>query len=73
MSDNVKCPICGSNFLDDGFDPCPMCGWIFDYEDYSEDDKSIPEGLHHLSFDEAKRLYENGKNIWGDPLPESKQ
>ena len=71
MSRKIKCPICGTVFEGNLLDDCPTCDWTYEYDDYTGEEDNI-DGANPLSYNVAKKLFSEGKNIWGDPLPPRK-
>lgn len=73
MSNKVKCFICGTEFEggDSLVDNCPYCDWTYlGWE--NELDSDDKETSNPVTIRQAKKLFSEGKNIWGDPLPKKK-
>ena len=65
------CPICGTEVKDE----CPICGWaVSGWEnDLTNDEQRNPaETPNPVSIVEGRRLYTQGKDVYGDPLPTKK-
>ena len=71
MNNKVKCPVCGTEFSGGSFDDCPYCDWTYEFDDYTGMENDT-DGVNPISLNQAKKLFSEGKNIWGDPLPEKK-
>ncbi len=68
MNNKVKCPVCGTEFEGGSFDDCPYCDWTYEFDDYSGFEDEI-SGANPVSLRQAQKLFSEGLNIWGDPLP----
>ena len=68
----LKCPICGTEFEGESLvDDCPYCDWTYlGYEDDMDIDEK--DSANPVTIRQAKKLFSEGKNIWGDPLPPRK-
>lgn len=69
---NIKCPICGTEFEGESLiDDCPYCDWTYlGYEAEMELDEK--DSANPVTIRQAKKLISEGKNIWGEPLPQRK-
>ena len=70
MSNKVKCFICGTEFEggDSLVDNCPYCDWTYlGWE--NELDPDDKETSNPVRIRQAKKLFSEGKNIWGESLP----
>ncbi|MCI8499246.1 MAG: hypothetical protein HFE28_01360 [Clostridia bacterium] len=66
----VKCPVCGRYELET-FDECPYCHWELDgLEDELPEDVASGGPMGDMSVADAKYLLSQGKDVFGDPLPE---
>ena len=74
MREFDKCPICETPV--DDFAVCEYCRWEYNAgieNTLTEEEKdNADETSNPVSFNEAKRLFAQGKNIWGEPLPKKK-
>lgn len=63
LTDIIKCPCCGYVYKGTYYDDCPNCDW--EYEGVSREDF---KGANPVTLAEARKLFSEGKNIWGEPL-----
>ena len=63
MLNEIKCPCCGYAYKGDYYDDCPNCDWEYEGID-AEDFK----GANPITLGEARKLFAEGKDIWGEPL-----
>lgn len=64
------CPICGTE-VKEFMDECPVCHWEvsgWDNDLTEEEQRNPDETPNPVSIVEARRLYSQGKDIYGDPL-----
>ena len=71
MSNKVICPVCGTEFNGASFDDCPYCDWTYEFDDYTDFEDEVC-GANPIPLNQAKKLIGEGKNIWGEPLPQRK-
>lgn len=68
---SYKCPVCGNN-VELPFDSCDVCEWEFNgFEDTlsEEEQHDAGETSNPISLFDARKLYSQGKDVYGDPLP----
>ena len=64
----ISCPVCKTEYDIAEIDECPVCNWYFQgYEYDMDDDEKCP--YHLMTLREAKKRYNSGLDIWGNPLP----
>lgn len=71
---SYKCPVCG-NEIDGPFDSCEVCEWEFNgFEDIltEKEQHDADETSNPMSLFEARELFAQGKDVYGDPLPQKK-
>ena len=58
------CPICGKYEFEEenSYDICEVCGWEDDL--YINEDGEYDTGANHVSYEEAKEAWANGKTVW---------
>ena len=65
-----QCPICGKYEVET-YEECPYCHWELDGLEFSTDEKEAAGGpMGKMTVAEAKKLLSEGKDCFGDPLPE---
>lgn len=60
MSEELKCPVCGSFYFEEraDYDMCPVCGWFNDEYQKEYPDKDI--GCNHRSLNEHRKQWQEG-------------
>lgn len=63
MTKGKICPVCGKHTFeeDDNFEICPVCGWEDD--GIQRDDPDYDGGANHMSLNQAKKAWAEGKEI----------
>ena len=70
---SYKCPVCGNKI--EPFDSCEICEWEFNGIEETlteEEQRDARETSNPMSLYEARKLYAQGKDVYGDPLPAKK-
>ena len=66
----IICPVCGTEFVGEYDDDCPVCDWEYDGIELKGEeswDKEL-KAPNPVTLGEARKLFAEGKNIWGEPL-----
>lgn len=60
--EKVKCPVCEKHTFDerDDYDICPICNWENDDYQIRHPERS---GANHMSLNEARKAYREGRQI----------
>ena len=67
---SYKCPVCG-HLIDGVFDSCAVCEWEFNGIEESlteEEQQDARETSNPMSLYEARKLYAQGKDVYGELL-----
>ena len=70
MKEKIICAVCGTNYMGGQYDDCPVCDWEYDGCEQNEDGSFDYnwQGPNPIILGEARKLFAEGKNIWGEPL-----
>ena len=70
MKEKIVCAVCGTNYMGEQYDDCPVCDWEYDGCEKNEDGSFDYnwQGPNPITLGEAIKLVAEGKNIWGEPL-----
>lgn len=65
IDENI-CPLCGKHHFEEPscYEFCSICGWCDDGSHKYPDDDG---GYNRISFNQAKKLYKEGKLDWENP------